>query len=217
MLDQNGKENSRNKTPLYGLVLAGGRSTRMKEDKSLLKYHGKSQTEHCFGLLSKLCERVFVSNRKDQSELPGHKAFPQIHDTFLNMGPLDGILSAMAKYSHAAWLVLACDLPFVDENVLAALIKKRDPLKIATAYRSTNDDLPEPLCAIYEPRSISSLLKFLTDGYTCPRKILINSDIHLIEQDRKVSLENINNPEEYQSVYDALQSQTTNANGPSEQ
>lgn len=208
MLDRKDKErlseDSKTEVPLYGLVLAGGKSSRMKTDKSLLEYHGRSQTKYCFDLLSQLCESVFLSNRNDQSGLPSHKDLPQIHDTFLNMGPLDGILTAMARYPHAAWLVLACDLPFVDKDVLSVLLEKRDPSKIATAYRSTNDDLPEPLCAIYEPRSIFSLLKFLTDGDTCPRKILINSDIHLIEQDRKISLENINNPEEYQSASDAL-------------
>ena len=209
-------ENSGKKEPLYGLVLTGGKSLRMKKDKSLLEYHGISQTEYCFNLLSRFCKNVFISNRRDQSQLPSHKNLPQIHDTFLNLGPLDGILSAMTRYPHVAWLILACDLPFVDENVLTSLIKKRDPLKIATAYQSTSDNLPEPLCAIYEPRSISSLLKSLTDGYTCPRKILINSDIYLIKQDKMNSLKNINNPEEYQSVYNDVQSQPTNTNDKSE-
>lgn len=192
------------KKGLYGLVLAGGKSTRMKKDKSLLEYHGKSQIEYCFDLLSQFCERVFVSNREDQAELPGHKHFPQIHDAFFDMGPLDGILSAMTKYPQVAWLVLACDLPFVDKKALTRLIKKQNPSKVATAYRSIHDNLPEPLCSIYEPGSVSVLLKFLADGCTCPRKILINSDIHLIEPDQEISLENINDPEEYQAVYNAI-------------
>ena len=190
--------------PLYGLVLAGGRSTRMKKDKSLLEYHGKSQTEYCFDLLSRFCKRVFVSNRKDQAGLTAHKNLPQIHDTVLNLGPLDGILSAMTKYPRAAWLALACDLPFVDDPVLETLIRKRDPSRTATAFRSVHDGLPEPLCAIYEPQSIAPLLNFVMDGGTCPRKFLIHSNSHLIEQDHTTSLENINDPEKYQSVYDSL-------------
>ena len=184
----------------YGLVLTGGKSSRMKKDKSLLKYHGKSQAEYCFDLLSGFCQRVFISNRSDQSELIEHKDFPQIHDAFSNIGPLDGILSAMAQCPNAAWLVLACDLPFVDEQALTKLIKNRDDSKIATAYRSAHDDLPEPLCAIYEPRSIHTLMRFLADGCTCPRKILIHSDVKLIQQDQNISLENINSPDEYQTA-----------------
>jgi len=188
------------KIPLYGLVLAGGKSTRMKKDKSLLEYHGKTQTEHCFDLLSVHCDKVFISNREDQSKLCGHKQHPQIHDTFLNIGPLGGILSAMKAYPDTTWLVMACDLPFVTCKTIETLIKKRNPLKLATAYQSAHNDLPEPLCAIYEPKSLSRLLEFLEDGCTCPRKILINSDIQMIPQDKKTSLDNINNPQEYKKA-----------------
>ncbi|MBN1869159.1 MAG: NTP transferase domain-containing protein [Candidatus Omnitrophica bacterium] len=200
------KKEKRNKIKetLYGLVLAGGRSSRMKRDKSLINYYGKSQTEHCFDLLSRCCQRVFVSNRENQSDLPGHKGLPQIQDTYDKIGPLGGILSAMAKYPDAAWLVLACDLPFVDQQALNALIKHRDKKKFVTAYKSTKDGLPEPLCAIYEADSGSLLLKFLKEGTTCPRKILMNLDVCLIKQGKEGSLENINNEEEYQSVCAAI-------------
>lgn len=193
---------SKKETPLYGLVLTGGESKRMKQDKSLLDYHGKSQTEYCFQLLSRFCTKVFVSNREDQAGLPSHKDLPQIHDRLGNIGPLDGILSAMTAHPRAAWLVLACDLPYVNEQVLTTLTKKRDRSKIATAYRSTHDGLPEPLCAIYEPESITVLFDSLSEGNTRPQKILINSDVTLIDQDQKTSLDNMNNPEEYRSFKD---------------
>jgi len=192
--------------PLYGLVLAGGKSTRMKKDKSLLEYHGKSQTEHCFELLSQTCEKVFVSNREEQSQLSKHQNFPQIHDTFLNIGPLGGILSAMTAYPNAAWLVLACDLPYVTTEALETLIQKRNPFKMVTAYQSTNDALPEPLCAIYEPKSISRLLQFLANGCNCPRKILINSDIEMTTQEGEGAMDNVNNPEEYQQAVKRISS-----------
>jgi len=73
-----------NKTPLYGLVLSGGKSTRMKKDKSTLEYYGKTQTQFCYELLSRYCTQVFISNRKEQKDLGGHKGLPQIHDTFIN-------------------------------------------------------------------------------------------------------------------------------------
>ncbi len=193
--------------PLYGLVLTGGKSTRMHKDKSLLNYHGKSQVAFCYDLLGGLCERVFISNRQDQAHWPGHKALPQIHDRpkYQNIGPLAGILSAMDKYPNVAWLVLACDLPYVKPKTLEVLLKKRNPLKIATAYLSSHDGLPEPLCAIYEPRGHAKILDFLQTGIVCPRQILIRSDIELLDPQDKTALDNINDPEEYKAALKKVQ------------
>ena len=188
--------------PLYGLVLAGGKSTRMHEDKSLLNYHGKSQVVFCYELLGGFCEKVFVSNRKDQAQWPQHKTLPQIHDhdEYKNIGPLSGILSAMKKYPNAAWLVLACDLPYVKAKTLEALLEKRNPLKMATAYLSSHDGLPEPLCAIYESHSHKKIIEFLHQDMVCPRQILIRSDTKLLDPQDKAALENINDPKEYKAA-----------------
>ncbi|MBI5091891.1 MAG: NTP transferase domain-containing protein [Candidatus Hydrogenedentes bacterium] len=183
--------------PLYGLVLAGGKSTRMNRDKASLTYHGKPQVEHCYDLLSGFCAKVFVSNRVEQANDTGQGAFPQIHDTFLDMGPLGGILSAQRAHPHAAWLALACDLPFVDESAIETLLKGRNPYKLATAFISERDGLPEPLCAVYEPKSVFRLLHFLGLGYNCPRKVLINSDTCLLRQPSARVMTNVNSPDEY--------------------
>lgn len=185
---------------LYGLVLAGGRSKRMKKDKSLLKYHGISQLDYCFGLLNHFCEKVFLSVRKDQAQSRGYNHLPQIHDRFSNIGPLGGILSALQKHPRAAWLVLASDLPFVDSKAVEILIQRRNPSKIATVYESPREKLPEPLCAIYEPRSRLVLRRFLKKGYRCPREILSASDIFMIRQKTQFSLANINDPAEYEQA-----------------
>ena len=189
------------KVPLYGLVLAGGKSTRMKKDKSLLEYHGKKQALYCFDLLGQFCDQVFISNRKEQSRLAAYRNLPQIHDVFVDIGPLGGILSAMIRHPKSAWLVLACDLPFVNGYTIKALIKKRNLSKMATAYRSTyGPNLPEPLCAIYEPKAMFQLLQFLAQGIQCPRAILLRSDTHLVTQSLGVSLDNVNSPQEYREA-----------------
>src|SRR3989338_11195 len=153
-----GLNNINKKPALYGLVLAGGRSLRMKRDKSLLQYHGKSQVEYCFELLSGHCQEVYLSNREEQSSLKEHRKLPQIHDKFIDIGPLGGILSAMLHKPDTAWLVLACDLPFIDHSLLAHLVAGRARDKYATAYTSAyHPEEPEPLCAIYEPKLMPHL------------------------------------------------------------
>lgn len=179
------------RTPLYGLVLAGGRSLRMQEDKSLISYHGRPQAEVCYHLLSETCGNVFLSARANQWNEGQFSCLQQLHDRFLDIGPLGGILTAMISHPQAAWMVVACDLPCLDQATLQTLLKGRNPFRMATAFQSAEDAFPEPLCAIYEPKSYSRLLQGFGVGVQCPRKMLINSSIRMLTLSHN-SLENVN-------------------------
>ena len=189
---------------IYALVLAGGHSKRMQRDKAALVYHGRSQLEWAVSFVQPHVERVFVSVRPDQTNDPVRARFEQIVDTASNLGPIAGIMAAQAKFPQVAWLVLACDLPFLDEGTLATLISARDPRRLATAFRSSHDVLPEPLCAIYEPASREAILAHVASGKNCPRKFLINSDVQLLDEPNPHALDNVNTPDEYGSAVAAL-------------
>lgn len=181
---------------VFGLVLAGGRSERMGRDKALLRVDGETQLHRAVGLLESLLDRVFVSTRTDQQDEPERKKFEQIVDRYQDLGPLAGILSAMEAHPNAGWLVLACDLPQVDTATIRHLLDRRSSEQPFTAYRSSYDGLPEPLCAYYAPGSVSIIRAFVDDGIICPRKILISSDTRLLDQINPASLDNINTPED---------------------
>ncbi|WP_250631957.1 NTP transferase domain-containing protein [Rhodoflexus caldus] len=195
------------RAPLYGLVLTGGKSERMGQDKAQLNYHGKPQQQHTADLLAQHCERVFISCRFEQmAAVPvGYEGLP---DTFTDLGPLSGILSAFRQYPDAAWLVLACDLPLMQAATLAQLVNERNPLKMATTFQSPHDNFPEPLVTIWEPKAYPILLQFLSMGYQCPRKALINNDIKLLQPVFPEHLANANTPEEAAAVLQALHKQT---------
>jgi molybdopterin-guanine dinucleotide biosynthesis protein A len=195
---------STNTPPIYALVLAGGRSTRMQQDKATLAYHGRSQLEWAVSFLQPFVQRVFVSVRPDQTEDPVRARFEQIVDAHDNLGPIAGILAAQAKYPDVAWLVLACDLPYLDEGTITTLIAGRQPQRLATAFRSSQEVFPEPLCAIYEPASREAILAHVASGKNCPRKFLINSDVHLLDEPNPHALDNVNTPDEYGSAMAAL-------------
>ena len=190
--------------PLYGLVLAGGHSARMRRDKAALAYHGLSQLEWTMSLLESRVERAFISVREDQRADPVRARFAQIVDLQSGLGPIAGILAAQARHPNAAWLVLACDLPFLEAGTLERLIASRAAHRAATAYCSSRDGLPEPLCAIYEPASHAGLTAHVAAGRNCPRKFLIQADVELLEQPSPGSLDNINTPEEFRRAADAL-------------
>jgi molybdopterin-guanine dinucleotide biosynthesis protein A len=190
---------------LRGLVLAGGRSERMQTDKGALRYHGIAQREYTAALLGEFCPDVRVSCRPEQlAELPA--GLVPLPDTFLGLGPVGGLLSAFQADPNAAWLVLACDLPFLSADTLRYLVEQRQPGRAATAFRSPWDEFPEPLVTIWEPRSYGQLLRFLGLGYSCPRKTLINSDIALLDAPEPAELRNVNTPDERESARQELAS-----------
>lgn len=185
---------------LYGLVLSGGKSTRMGEDKGLIAYHDLPQREHLYHLLNEVCDETFLSIRKDQkNEIPTH--FNTIVDTDQYRGPYNGLLSAHTAYPEVAWLVLACDLPLMDKNALQDLIAARDSDKIASAFADENNPLPEPLCAIWEPEALKQSLAYLEAGNgTCPRKFLIKANVNLVFPKNAEVLLNANSREEYEQA-----------------
>jgi len=193
------------KPKVFGLILAGGHSRRMGQDKTLFEFNGKPQVEYIYDLLQSYCSKVYLSKRIDQKS---YKDIAFINDSheFSNQGPLGGILSAMKAYPQANWLVLGCDLPFITNDTIQTLVNNRNPQKQATAFISTQDTLPEPLCAIWEGHAYNSILKLFNKGVHCPRKVLIKSDTHLLEQSNPHWLDNINTPQEYNQAKNALSS-----------
>ncbi|WP_299119083.1 NTP transferase domain-containing protein [uncultured Tenacibaculum sp.] len=180
-----------NIAPVKGLVLTGGKSTRMGTDKSELNYYGKPQKQFAKELLESNSLETYFSVRTNSEHTD------EIHDTFLNLGPFGGICSAFQKDPNSAWLVLATDLPFVNNTLIQLLLEKRNPSKLATAIKGKDKEFPEPLITIYEPKAYSKLLQYLAQGYSCPRKMLINSEVEIIEVDDNL-IRNINTPEEFE-------------------
>ncbi|MEO1517265.1 MAG: NTP transferase domain-containing protein [Bacteroidota bacterium] len=187
---------------LAGLVLAGGRSQRMGQDKGLLDYHGKPQRVHLLELLDQYCELVHLSVRPGQVVAID---MATLEDSFCDLGPYGAILSAFRQQPDYAWLVVAVDLPLLGPHALEQLLAARNPSKVATAFYNPETDFPEPLITIWEPRAYPILLQFLAQGHSCPRKVLINSDIELVTLEDPAVLMNANRPEDVVLAKEKLQ------------
>jgi molybdenum cofactor guanylyltransferase len=190
--------------PIYGLVLGGGRSLRMGVDKATLAYHGRPQIEIVLELLQNYTEKQFLSIRPEQAQEKAFSACPQIVDLYPGEGPLGGIVSAQASFPEAAWLVLACDLPFLDTATLAYLIEQRQPEKTAISYLSNHDGLVEPLCALYEPASAPLLAARFGEGLRCARKALNSLQPVTLRLPRAQALDNANTPQDREQALQTL-------------
>jgi len=184
------------KAPLKALVLLGGKSSRMGEEKGLIQYHEKTQAEHLVVLLEEIGLEVFLSVREEQKENDTFLNKPFIADQLKGAGPLGGIASAMRSFPQIAFLVVACDLPNLQKEQLEFLLKNRNAKAFATCYESPLDAGPEPLCSIYEPKSFPALMKVWVSGKSCPRKMLFNRTVEILPVKDSKFLVNANTPEE---------------------
>jgi len=132
---------------VYGLVLAGGKSTRMGTDKSQIRYHnGVTQEDYMVAQFRTCVSEVYLSKRSAENE-----ADQVIADSFSELGPFGAILSAFRSNPNAAWMVAACDQPLLKQEHLRLLIEQRDPSKVATCYYNPETNFPEPLITLWEP------------------------------------------------------------------
>jgi molybdenum cofactor guanylyltransferase len=177
------------------LILIGGKSSRMGTDKSLLDYHGKPQREYLFDLAQKFCLETYFSCRAEQ-------VFSENTIVDINpSGPISGILSAFEFNKNVAWLIVACDMPFIDETSFELLIQNRNQEKKATAFLNTENNAPDPLFTIYEPTSFEILSTQLETGNKSPKYFLQNNDIELVKLPKISFLKNINTKEEFDSMW----------------
>ncbi len=187
---------------INGLVLAGGKSQRMGQDKGSIQYFNQPHRDYLAELIAPFCKETFISTKENiQSR------FTTIRDTFVGMGPMGAILSAFQQNPDVAWLVLACDYPLMNKATIQQLVDNRQPPKVATAFQSIENEFPEPLITIYEPKSYPVLLQFLAQGYACPRKMLINSNIHLLpaaQLKHPEVFQNVNHPNEMKAILKQL-------------
>lgn len=143
-------ENGPSGGTVYGIVMAGGLSSRMGEDKRRLSIHddGKDLLEHTVSLLREHAEAVFVSCRAPQDA-----PFPVIPDMVQRMGPFGGLYSVLHRL-NGPLLVLSCDLPFMDRETLARLLEARQNRErgtIMTTFQQAETGFIEALVAVYEP------------------------------------------------------------------
>ena len=151
---------------MMGIVLCGGKSLRMGTDKGLLKHDSLPWAEISANKLSRLGVDVVLSVNERQYELYSGKfsKFPIIKDD-ANIGvngPLKGILSVHLQFPTQDLLVLACDMPSMQEGVLNHLLaESSDKSKEAFVFY---EKFAEPLCAIYTARGLSKIYQQYKSG-----------------------------------------------------
>jgi molybdopterin-guanine dinucleotide biosynthesis protein A len=185
--------------PLYGLVLAGGKSTRMGEDKSLITYFGLEHRIYLAKMIAPFCEKTYISCQENQLSENLDGCNPLI-DLVPSKGPMSGLISAFLTHPNAAWLVIPCDLPLFSAKNITQLITERNVQGIATVFSSESHDYPEPLIGIWEPSAFPLIEQQYKVGNYSLLNILNNNHIFLLPALDPEGLTNVNTPEEKRAL-----------------
>lgn len=146
-----------------GVVLAGGASRRLGEDKALLAADGMSLAARAAGKLRAVCPEVAVADG-GRAVVPGLPSLPDGP----GRGPAAGVLGGAAAYPGRALLVLACDLPEVPTALLAELLVSGKGDWVVPRW----DGRLEPLCALYRPAALAALARRVSAGEHALHRLL---------------------------------------------
>jgi molybdopterin-guanine dinucleotide biosynthesis protein A len=177
--------------PLAALILTGGKSERMGEDKAMLDYHGMPQWQYLLEQATSLQLPVFISCKIEQQSFWKSQGLSVIIDAYHDIGPLAGILSAMKAHPNYSWLVMACDMPNWNTEAMQQLISNRNVKAGATAFFNQERKWFEPLGAIWES-DVEGPLHQWSWVSKCPRKFLNQIATHSLPLNGKNWVDNIN-------------------------
>ena len=141
--------------PFAAVLLAGGQSRRMGQDKArLVLPDGRRLWERQLGVLRELGpEELFISGTR-RDDFPGD--VPCLADELPGCGPLGGIAAALKAIQSARLVVLAVDLPAMTAGFLRTLLAKGpDTLSVAGLIPQTDDGFFEPLAAVYPKAALA--------------------------------------------------------------
>jgi molybdenum cofactor guanylyltransferase len=165
-----------NEEKINGIILAGGKSSRMGRDKGLIDIGGKRLIDRALELISPFCEEIIISTASEKYADLGFQCIP---DEITGTGPIGGIYSALKASSRDANFVLSFDMPFIPGKLIEYILMKKGDGQIAVPLESSG--FYQPLCGFYH-RSVVPVIE----------EMMRNEDYKLIDLFGKVEFKPIN-------------------------
>ena len=137
-----------------GIILAGGKSSRMGTDKGLVKFRNKFLIEYSLEALKLSCSTILISSNNDEYRIFG---YPVIKDLVLDSGPIGGIYSCLLNSESQYNLILSCDMPKIGDQMIKHLVSMARSASIVVFANS--EGKMEPLCGSYHKDLLPVLIE----------------------------------------------------------
>lgn len=151
-----------------GIVLAGGKSSRMGKDKALLTFDGETLLDRAIAAIKPLVtEVIVVVDREDRYSLP---AVRKIVDLYPESGPVGGIVTGLLAAGEGYHYIIPCDMPLLNRQILLLLMESASPPYDAVIPEWNG--FPEPVFAVYSHEAVPKLKRFLEEGGRAAQRAL---------------------------------------------
>ncbi len=185
-----------NKLPLTAVIFAGGKSSRMGRDKSLLPFGGyDTLSEYQYRRLVQLFEKVHISTKADKF---GFDA-PLIYDRYEESSPLVGLVSILESIEEEECFILSVDAPFVDIGVIETLYYAGIGQPHDAVIAKSPEGM-EPLCGIYRKSLLGKAREFLAEENHRLGHLLKSVDTRFVSFHSSGPFDNLNHPHEYEDA-----------------
>lgn len=182
---------------ITGIILAGGKSSRMGTDKGLLKLNDSSFIEKIASTLKPFVnEIIIVSDHKEHDAF----GFKRIEDFYKDAGPLSGLLSGLYKSKTQDNIILSCDIPFISEELIEQLVNNSSEEALINQIECEGKTMP--LIATYKKQCWLPIHKALENDERRVRVLVksLNPNTITVDSNYKLMVENINTPEQYKTL-----------------
>ncbi len=187
------------------IILAGGRSSRMGADKSLLPVDGQPIIESiCERLAGRFDQMLISANEPEKLAFLGLEIVP---DRIPGQGPLMGIASAMEASSNDLNFVVACDIPHIHIGLVEKMLAEADTSGADVVVPTTGSEAYEPLFAVYRKSALVAINKVLASGGRRISDIFALCRVKYVRLTDTEWLRNLNTPAEYEEFRKGLRGQ----------
>lgn len=179
------------------VIFAGGKSSRMGQDKSLLPFgNSSSLAQYQYDRLSKLFSSVSISTKT--AEKFDFEANFILDPAEVDFAPTAGFVSAFKILASDRIFVLSVDSPFIDETTIERLLHA-DKADYDAVIAKTSSGT-HPMIGIYHLSLVNGFKRMLREGDHRLGKLLSLSNTHYVEFDNEDPFLNLNHPHEYEEA-----------------
>lgn len=180
------------------VIFAGGKSSRMKEDKALLPFAGfNTLCEFQFSRLSKIFKTVYISC-KDKSKFDFNANFIEDAKSINTFAPTAGFVAIFEELQEDAFFALSVDAPFVSQKEILKIIDADKQDSDATIARTEFGT--QPMCGIYHRSLQDKFIKMLEEDNHKLGFLLKSSNTTFVNFDDEKPFLNLNHPHEYEEA-----------------
>ncbi|MEK6615419.1 MAG: molybdenum cofactor guanylyltransferase [Bacteroidota bacterium] len=187
-----------NKEKITGVILAGGKNSRMGSDKGMLTVDGKKIIERILDAMKPVVDEIIIISNEKNYDYLGYKVY---NDIIKECGPMGGIHAALSFSATEKNLIVACDMPFITSSVLKQIINNSTDCGIAVPEFLGE---AQPLCGVYSKSCLSKFVKLLKKGNWKMKDAFNYFKVNNIRFTKDELPENhflnLNTPVEYQTI-----------------